>query len=131
VASKSEIIARLFEAFNTGGPSAAAEFVDPEVVFSEPPEQPGATTFYGRERAIQGFSKWTETWLAQKSVIQKVIENDETFVVLTLETLVGRDGIAIEQPCGTVFRFKNEKIIRVDSYWDQRKALDAAGLDSE
>ena len=98
VAGKGEIIARLFAAFNEGGVDAAAEFLDPEVAFSEPPEQPGATTFYGRERVLEGFGKWAETWSAQKSVIQKVIENDEQVVVLTLETLVGHDGIAIEQP---------------------------------
>jgi ketosteroid isomerase-like protein len=131
MATNSEIVARLVEALNQGGPNAVAEFLDPDVVFSEPPEQPGATTFYGRERAIEGFGKWAETWSAQRSVIQKVIDKDETLVVLTMETLVGRDGIAIEQPCGTVLTFKDQRIVRCDSYWDQRKALDAAGLDDD
>jgi ketosteroid isomerase-like protein len=131
VAQNSEIVARMYEAFNRGGAEAAAEFVDPEVVFSEPPEQPGATTFYGRERALEGFGKWSETWSAQQSAIEKVIEGDDTVVVLTTETLVGRDGIAIEQPCGTVFTVRNEKIVRLASYWDQAKALEAAGLTEE
>jgi ketosteroid isomerase-like protein len=124
----SEIIAQLYGAFNQGGLEAVAEFLDPEVIFSEPPEQPGATTFYGRDRALEGFGRWSETWSDQRSVIEKVIDHGETVVVLTRETLVGRDGIAIEQPCGTVFTFKDQKVVRCDSYWDQGKALEAAGV---
>jgi len=131
MATNSEIVARLVEALNEGGAKAVAEFLDPDVVFSEPPEQPGATTFYGRERAIEGFGKWAETWSAQKSVIQKVIDKDETLVVLTMETLVGRDGIAIQQPCGTVVTFKDKRIVRCASYWDQGRALEDAGLPAE
>jgi ketosteroid isomerase-like protein len=128
MSQNSAIIARMYEAFNRGGVEAAAEFLDPEVVFSEPPEQPGATTFYGRDRVLEGFGKWSKTWSTQQSVIEKVIEHDDTVVVLTREKLVGRDGIAIEQPCGTVFTVKNQKIVRFDSYWDQRRALEAAGM---
>jgi ketosteroid isomerase-like protein len=123
-----EIIARMFQAFNRGGVEALAEFLDPEVVFSEPPEQPGATTFYGRERVLEGFGRWSENWAAQQSVIERVIERGDTVVVLTREKLVGRDGIAVEQASGIVFTFRNQKVLRFDAYWDQSKALEAASV---
>jgi ketosteroid isomerase-like protein len=77
---------------------------------------------------LEGFGKWSETWSGQQSVIEKVIDRGDIAVVLTREKLTGRDGIAIEQPHGVVFTFKNQKVVRFDSYWDQRKALEAAGV---
>jgi ketosteroid isomerase-like protein len=128
MAGYGELIGRMNEAFNRGGIEAAAEFFDPEVVFSEPPDQPGATTFYGRERVLEGFGRWSETWAAQESVVERVIERGDTVVVLTREKLEGRDGITIEQPSGAVFTFRNQKIIRFDAFWDHGQTLEAAGI---
>ena len=123
-----ETVQRAAAAFSEGDIEAVSQFLDPDVVFSEPPEQPGATTFYGLRDVLAGFGRWSETWTSQRSEVERVIDTDDTVVILTRETLVGRDGIQVEQPCGTVFVLRNGKIVSFASYWDQSKALEALGL---
>jgi len=123
-----EIVQEFGEALNKGGISATADLLDPDVEFSEPPEQPGATTFYGIEDVLAGFGRWSEAWASQRSAIERAIELDDKVVVLTRETLLGRDGVQVEQSCGTVFELRDGKILRFASYWDQSKALEAVGL---
>jgi len=123
-----EIVAKFVAALNEGGIDAAAEFLDSDVEFSEPPEQPGATTFYGREETLAGFRRWSETWASQRSEIDRIVDLDDTVLVLHRETLMGRDGLELEQPCGTVVELRNGKIFRFASYWDQPTALEAVGL---
>ena len=57
-----EIVAKAQAAFAEGGAEAAAEFLDDDVAFSEPPEQPGATTFHGLQNVLEGFGRWSENW---------------------------------------------------------------------
>ena len=116
------------EALSEGGIEATRELLAPDVEFSEPPEQPGATTFYGREQVIEGYGRWSETWESQRSEIGRVVDMEDTVLVLTTEHLLGRDGIQVDQPCGTVFELRNGKIVRFASYWDQSTALEAVGL---
>lgn len=53
-----EVIGRLFEAFNSGGVEATVELLHPDVVFNEPPVQPDASSFRGREAVVEGFGRW-------------------------------------------------------------------------
>jgi len=115
-------------AFNEGGIEALAPFLHPDVVFAEPPEQPGATTFHGLQDVLAGFGRWSETWASQRSEVERVVDMDDTVLVLHRETLLGRDGIQVEQPCGTVFMVSDGKIVSFASYWDQSTALAAVGL---
>ena len=121
-------LAQFANALNDRGIEATREFLDPDVEFSEPPEQPGATTFYGREKVIEGFGRWSENWATQRSEFERVVDMDDTVLVLTREMLVGRDGLEVEQPCGTIFEFRAGKIVRFASFWDQSAALEAVGL---
>lgn len=123
-----EMAQKFQAAFNQGGLEAAAEFLDEDVEFSEPPEQPGATTFYGLQQVLEGFGRWSETWASQRSEVERVIDLDDKVLVLHRETLLGRDGIEFEQPCGTVFEIRAGKIVRFASYWNQSTALEAVGL---
>src|SRR3954447_15073122 len=122
-----EVVQRFMTLFLDGGMHAAADLMDPEVVFSEPPEQPGATTFHGIQDVVAGFGRWSETWESQHSEVERVVENGDQVLVLHRETLVGRDGITVQQPCGTLVEVRDGKVIRFASYWDQSTALEALG----
>ncbi len=50
-----EIVRRSIAAFNAGGFEAAFAFAHPEVVFEEPPSQPGSKTAHGPTRASRPF----------------------------------------------------------------------------
>src|SRR5919204_382065 len=69
-----EIIRGLYELFNVGGADAVRELLDPDVVFKEPPEQPGATTFQGLEAVIKGFGKWSENWVSHRIEPERLVD---------------------------------------------------------
>jgi ketosteroid isomerase-like protein len=49
------IVRWLYDMLNVGGAEAVRGLLDPDVVFKEPPEQPGATAFHGMDAAIEGW----------------------------------------------------------------------------
>jgi ketosteroid isomerase-like protein len=123
-----EMLLKFGEALSEGGIEATREFLAPEVQFSEPPEQPGATTFYGREEVIEGYGRWSDSWVSQRSEVERVVDMEDTVLVLHRETLLGRDGLQLTQPCGTVFELRDGKVVRFASYWNQSAAIEAVGL---
>jgi uncharacterized protein len=69
-----EIVRGLYDTFNVGGAEALRKRFDPDVVFKEPPEQPGATTFHGVEAVIEGFGKWSENWESHRIEPERLID---------------------------------------------------------
>ena len=123
------VLAQVNEAFNEVGWDALFPFVDPDFEFHEPPEQPGATVFRGREAARKGVARWAEGWTEQRSEVQGVRElPDGRILAFTRERMRGRDGIEVEQDCGHLVTFRRGKILRWQSFWDPANALEAAGL---
>ena len=123
------LLARVNEAFNEEGWDGIFPFVDPDFEFHEPPEQPGATVFRGREAARKGVARWAEGWTEQRSEVQEVRElADGRILGFSRERMRGRDGIQVEQDCAHLVTFQNGKILRWQSFWDPANALEAAGL---
>ena len=91
-----ELARRLHEEFNRDGWDALWRAAHPEVEFHEPPEQPGANVYRGLESAREGVTRvWHETWAEQRSVAERFIDLGDTVLVLTVQHLVGRDGIEV------------------------------------
>jgi ketosteroid isomerase-like protein len=125
-----EIVRRVLGIFNEGGVDAVPlDLLDPELTFGMPPEQPDPGVFRGRDVALAALREWSESWETQHSEIERVIDQGDRVVVLTRETLLGRDRIEVDQRSGNVVTFKDGKILRWDAYWDQGRALRAAGLE--
>ena len=126
---KLETLVRFGEAFNAGGFEAIMPFLHPEVEFHEPPEQPGAAVFHGYGAAREGFARWAETWLEQRTEVQGVeILPDGRILVFTREHLLGRDGLRLDNDCGSIFAFRDGKVQRWQVFWDPANARAAAGL---
>lgn len=126
-----EITRRAIQAFNEGGFGSedALSFFDAELVFEEPPEQPAPRVARGREAAARLFGQFDEAWEAHRSEPEEIRTLDkERVLVLSVEHFRGRDGIEINQPCGTIFTLRRRKIVRMQSFWERKTALDAAGL---
>ncbi len=126
-----EVVRLAVQAFSEEGFSSerAASFLDAEVVFEEPPEQPAPRTAHGRAATIEMFGQFDEAWEEHRSVIEtlETLEGDRV-LALTVEHFRGRDGIEIEQPCGSLFTLRNGKIIRMQVFWERESARSAAGL---
>ena len=124
-----EILMRFATEFNERGWEALRDFADPDIEFDEPPEQPGAGKFRGIEAVMGAVARWAEAWEGQRTAPERVIDLGDTMVVLTLERLVGRDGIELEQRSGNVFTFRDGKIVQWAAYWTPQSALEAVGFE--
>jgi ketosteroid isomerase-like protein len=127
--SNVEIARAALEAFDREGWEGLWRFADPDVEFVEPPEQPGATVFRGIDAVREGVARsWGQTWVEQHSVAERLIDLGDRVLALTVEHLLGRDGIKVTQPGGGIFTFRAGKIVRIEYWWDRDSALRAAGL---
>jgi ketosteroid isomerase-like protein len=126
-----EIVREAIDAFNeTGfGSEESLGFFDAAVVFEEPPEQPAPRVARGREAAAELFGQFDEAWEEHRSDPEEIRALDDGRVLLlSIEHFRGRDGIGIDQPCGTIFTLSDGKITRMRSFWERANALEAAGL---
>jgi ketosteroid isomerase-like protein len=126
-----EIVRRMSESFNEAGYSAKAtlDFFDADAVFEEPPEQPAPRIARGRDEIVEIFGQFDEAWEEHRSDYEEIRAIDDARVLLlSIEHFRGRDGMEIDQPCGTIFTFRNGKVVRMQSFWERENALEAAGL---
>ena len=126
-----EVVRRAIEASNEFGfgSEAALSFFDEALVFEEPPEQPAPRVARGREAARQTFAQFDEAWEEHQSHPEEIRAiDDERVLMLSIEHFRGRDGIELDQPCGTIFTLRGGKIVRLQSFWDRANAIEAAGL---
>jgi len=125
-----ELARHFHDAFNREGWDALWREADPDIEFHEPPEQPGASVFRGLEAVREGVARsWQENWIEQRSVAERFVDLGDRVLLLSVSHLRGRDGIEISQPAASIVTFRNGKIARLEAYWSQRAALEAAGLD--
>ena len=95
----------------------------------EPPEQPAPRVAQGREAVAELFEQFDEAWEEHRSTPEELRAlDDERVLALTIEHFRGRDGITVDQPCGTLFTLRGGKIVRMQSFWERKSALAAAGL---
>jgi ketosteroid isomerase-like protein len=123
-----EIVRRSVQAFNEGGLEAAAAFAHPEIEFQEPPTQPAPRTARGQEATRETWTAFDEAWEEHKSEVKEVRKLNEDEVLLSsVEHFRGRDGMAIDAPCWTIYTFHRGKIVKLRPFWDRAQALEAAG----
>ena len=126
-----EIVRRMIESFNQAGYSAKAtlDFLDSDAVFEEPPEQPAPRIARGRDAIVEMFGRFDETWEEHRSDPEEIrVIDDARILLLSVEHFRGRDGIEIDQPCGTIYTLRDGKVIRMQSFWERENAFEAAGL---
>ncbi len=126
-----EIVRAAYRAFNEGGFGGedSIRFLAPGFVFEEPPEQPAPRVAQGRDAAVEMFNQFDEAWEEHQSEIEQMRALDgERVLALTIEHFKGRDGIAIDQPCGSIFTIRDGEIMRMQCFWERKNALEAAGL---
>ena len=126
-----EILRRMSKSFEEAGffAEATLDFLDADAVFEEPPEQPAPRIARGRDEIVEIFGQFDEAWEEHRSDSEEFREiDDERVLLLSIEHFRGRDGMEIDQPCGTIFTFRNAKVVRMQSFWERENALEAAGL---
>lgn len=123
------MLARIGAAFAREGFSGFRPFLHPDFEFHEPPQQPGATVFRGRDAALEGWNAWSEAWVEQRSVTEGVAElGDGRILVLTREHLQGRDELVTEHRAAHVISFRDGLVACWEASWDRDRTLRDLGL---
>lgn len=80
-------------------------------------------------RRVRLFEQFDELWEEHRSEAEEIrVVDDERVLLLSIEHFKGRDGLEIAQPSGSVYTFRDGKIVRLQAFWERENALKAAGL---
>ena len=130
-----EIVRAGFEAFNQGGPDAAwsGGFWSPEIVWDTSPSGiPGLGVYHGYDEVKSALE---DNWFAAfpfeewEIVVEELIDHGDQVIVMTRQRGRGAgSGVAAELEQAHVVTVRAGTTVRVDSYLDRTKALEAAGL---
>ncbi|MGH2986123.1 MAG: nuclear transport factor 2 family protein [Solirubrobacterales bacterium] len=125
--SQIETLKRLNAAFNGGGDWA--EFYDAEAELHMPPEWLDESVYRGRDGLRQALRQWREGFDEYHWDEERLIDAADCVVGLYHHRgrIKGAD-TWIDQPIGCIWRFRGERIIRLDGYFSWAAAIEAAGL---
>jgi ketosteroid isomerase-like protein len=123
-------IVRLYEAVNSSGIGAVAEFVHPDVVVVPPPNWPEGSTLRGREQVRELARQWIETFERFKVEPERFVDPGGQRVVAYVRDkgrISGSD-TEIDTRLIHVWTLTAGKIIRWEIFSDEAQALEAVGL---
>jgi len=130
-----EIVRRVMEAFNQGGPAAAINsgLLSPEIVFdASRAEIPGVGTLRGQDEVRTFFEQdWFgafpfEEWEIH---IEEPIERGDHVIFKSRQQGRGASsGAASALELGNIFTIHNGEIVRMEIFRDPDEALEAGGL---
>jgi uncharacterized protein len=124
-----EIVRRGFEAFQRGDTEAILDDVDPDVEVHEPTDLPDAQVFHGHAGLLATVEKAQAMFEDIRIEAEEFTDAGDRVVIWY--RVVGRgkgSGVEVEMHQGSVWTFREGKIVRVEGYMDRDKALEAAGL---
>ena len=128
-----EIIRRIETAFNERNVGAVLAEMHPDVeieLIGGFADIMGQSTFSGEEGARRFFIDWYATFKTVYTVQEQLLDVgvDRALVLSKFRATVEGSETPVELPIGSIFTFKDGKIIRVAAYYDRAGAVEAAGL---
>ena len=123
-----DIVRRMYDAYARGDFETGLSYLNPEIEFSQPAEQPGAETYHGHEGVIQAFAKWTGTWDEYRVEVEELFDLGDHVLARTRHHGIGKaSGVEVEQQIFQLWTLRNDKVVRTRMYYDQAEALEAVG----
>lgn len=127
-----DIVRRGYEAINVGDFERAFEFFDPKAEIRpgvDVPDLDFEEAYYGPEGFLQFHAKMSEAWDDLRWEPEEYIPAGDDVVVFIRFNGIGKSsGLPVEQPIGHVCTMRDGKLVKHVTFWDRRKALEAAGL---
>jgi ketosteroid isomerase-like protein len=130
-----EIVRRGFEAFNQGGPDAVISggIWSPEIVWDTTPSGiPGLGVYRGYDEVRSAFEdNWFtafpfEEW---KIEAEELIDHGDQVIAMSRQRGRGAgSGAAAELEQAHIFTLRDGQVVRIETYPERGKALEAAGL---
>jgi ketosteroid isomerase-like protein len=126
-----EIVRAAFEAWNSGGLDALAEFWDPDINWRAAEGAiDDAGELHGPEALRRHIQDWFDMFDDLSVVVEELVDaGDDRFVAV--QRMTGRakvSGIETEIRFSVVYTVRDGKIVQGREYMDKEQALDAVGL---
>ncbi len=128
--ARKEILREGYERFNAGEIEWLLDQLDPEAVWEEAPEVPGARAYEGREGARRFLESFERLWESIRFEPVELRASGER--VIAFCRLVGRgrsSGADVSQRVGHVWDFSGLRVTRVRTFLDWGHAAEAVGIE--
>ena len=124
------LVREALDAYNRGGLDALFEYYDEDIVFAMDPGFPDAGTFRGRDAVRAASDEWAQTFQEFEWEIDDLVEisDAETLAVLHIHGLGRGSGVHVEMRVAWIITVRDGKAVRIETFLDPVKALEAAGL---
>jgi ketosteroid isomerase-like protein len=110
-------------------PGLIAQACAPDVEWVEDPQRPDSRVFRGHAGVQESFERWLEQWDEYGFEVDRLIDAREGVLVVAREKARGKtSGARITARIYSIFTFREGKIARYQEFYDERAAIEAAGL---
>ena len=129
-----ELVHRLHEAFNRGVEALlSGEYLSPEFVWDLSPSGIPGLGVYRGDAEVRSFLEddWFQTFPLKEweLELEELIDNGDQIVAITRQRGRGQaSGAGAELKLASVVTLGEGQVVRVETYLDRKKALEAAGL---
>jgi ketosteroid isomerase-like protein len=122
-----ETLKRIYKGWAAGDMSAGASDCDPHMVAVLP--DPSPVVQYGQEAVSQYLRQFLQSWKEIRFEATAYRESGDTVVVEVHRSGIGqRSGVSVEDNVFHLWTFRGGRVIRMDIFEREAKALEAAGL---
>ena len=129
LAAETEAIREAYAALNRNDVAGFVAVFDPQVERIEPSDFPGAGTYHGLEAVRAHVAKARGTWAEGGCQPQRfVVAGDRVVVLVHVRVRVKGEAEWRDGRTGDVFTFRNGKVIQFRTFFDEREALEFAGV---
>jgi ketosteroid isomerase-like protein len=124
-----EIVRRMYDAYVRGDFELSLSYLDPEIEFSQPAEEPGGGTYRGHDGVVQAFVNWTGAWEDYRVEIEDLIDCGDHVLANTWHRGRGKgSGVEVELQIFQLWTVRKDKVVRARMYYDEAEAREAVGL---
>jgi ketosteroid isomerase-like protein len=124
-----EIVRGMYDAYKRGDFASALAYFDPSVEWSEPPDNPGARTWHGREGVQGALTTWAGAWEDYRYELRELIDCDDKVLLAAWQSGRGKgSGVNVSEDNFCVFTLREGAIVRQQMFRRRLEALEAAGL---
>jgi ketosteroid isomerase-like protein len=110
-------------------PDLIAQTCDPEIEWVEDPRRADRRVYRGHAGVRDSWERWLENFDEYGFELERIVDCGDRVLVVAHEEGRGRlSGASIGQRIYSVYTFRGDKIARYQEFYEERDALEAAGL---
>jgi len=127
-----DIVRRVYDAWCSGDPARAFDYLDPEVVWEAIEDAPDAGTYRGHSGVKRYMDDWLQDFENFAFEFGEPVEVDGRLVLEQWGTNTGKgSGLKTEIHYAAVYTFRDGKVLTVKEYNSRAEALEAVGLPAQ